>query len=240
MAQAEQMNRRGRGTRDAVVLLSGGLDSATLLAVAISCGHRCHALSFDYGQRHRWELKCASRIAKSGGATDHRIMHLALGELKKSALTDHSLEVPKLGPEARSGPAIPITYVPARNTIFLSYALAYAEVTCSDLVYIGVSAVDYSGYPDCRPEYVEAFAQVAALATKRAVEGTPPLIKAPLLHMSKAQVITQGLGLSVDYSLTLSCYDPDPYGRACGRCDSCRLRLKAFREAGVEDPASYR
>ena len=225
---------------DAVVLLSGGIDSATTLAVAANEGRRCHALSFDYGQRHRIELECAARIAASLGAVEHRIIPLALGGLGGSSLTDPSLRVPcDRGDEAlRSG--IPSTYVPARNTVFLAFALSFAEVIASRFVYIGATSVDYSGYPDCRPEYFEAFGRLAALATKCGVEGSPVRIITPLLHLSKAEIIRKGIELGVDYSLTLSCYDPDAEGRACGRCDSCLLRRRGFLQAGAKDPAAYR
>ncbi len=220
----------------AVVLLSGGVDSATTLAVAVRDGCLCHALSFRYGQRHAVELEAARRVSESLGALEHRVLNLPLGQLGGSALTDLSLEVPQ-GDEF--GRAIPVTYVPARNTIFLAVGLAYAEVTGSDALYIGANAVDYSGYPDCRPEFIEAFRRLAGLATRRAVEGRPPKIVAPLMNLSKADIIRTGLGLGVDYGLTVSCYDPDARARACGRCDSCRLRRKGFREAGVPDPTVY-
>jgi len=223
----------------AVVLLSGGLDSATALAVAAHEGYACHALSFRYGQRHAVEIEAARRVAESLGAVAHKVLDLPIAELGGSALTDPSAAVPQDRTDEQMGAAIPPTYVPARNTIFLAVALGYAEVTGSEAVFVGVNAVDYSGYPDCRPEFVEAFGRVAALATKRAVEGRPTRIVAPLLHMSKAQIIRTGTGLGVDYSLTVSCYDPDGRGRACGRCDSCRLRRKGFAEAGVPDPTVY-
>jgi len=219
-----------------VVLLSGGMDSATALAVAAQEAPPARALTFDYGQRPRAELDCARRLAEKMDAEEHRVLNIPLGELGGSALTDEDIEVPQDG----DGPeGIPRTYVPARNTIFLSYALAFAELRRADSIYIGVSCVDYSGYPDCRPEYVEAFRQLARLATRRAVEGHPADIRAPLLHKSKAEVVRTGRGLGVDFGLTLSCYSPDPEGRACGRCESCRLRLEAFAEAGVQDPAPY-
>jgi len=224
------------GKLSAVVLLSGGLDSATTLAVAVADGCLCRALSFRYGQRHVVELEAAGRVARALGVVEHRIMDLPLGELGGSALTDKSLAVPL---DREPSDDIPATYVPARNTIFLAFALAYAEVTGSDAIYIGVNALDYSGYPDCRPEYVEAFQRLANLATKRAVEGSGPRIVAPLIEMAKADIIRTGTRLGVDYSLTVSCYSPDAQGRACGRCDSCRLRRKGFREAGVPDPTAY-
>jgi len=221
----------------AVVLLSGGMDSATALAVARREGHACHALSFAYGQRAAVELEAAARVAHALGAVEHRILSLPLGELGGSALTDPSIGVPKERlPEADG---IPQTYVPARNTIFLAFALAFAEVRDCEAVYVGVNSVDYSGYPDCRPEYVEAFRRLASLATRRAVEGRPTKIVAPLLHMSKAEIVRTGIELGVDYSITVSCYAPDEAGRACGRCESCRLRRKAFEQAGVPDPTAY-
>ncbi len=219
----------------AVVLLSGGLDSATTLAIARSRGYRCHALSFDYGQRHRGELAAAGRVARALGAVQHRVMCIGLGDLGGSALTDRTIEVPEHG-----GPGIPVTYVPARNTVFLSLALAWAEVLGARAVFIGVNAVDYSGYPDCRPEYIEAFNALAALATKAAVEGAPTTIHTPLIHMSKAEIIRTGQRLGVDFALTVSCYSADEAGRACGRCDACRLRAAGFAAAGVPDPTPYR
>ena len=221
----------------AVVLLSGGLDSATVLAMAASEGLACHALSFRYGQRHAVELQAAGRVARSLGALEHRVLDLPIGQFGGSALTDPAIEVPLDREIDRS---IPVTYVPARNTIFLAFGLAFAEVTGSDAIYIGVNALDYSGYPDCRPQYVRAFQQVASLATRRAVEGHGPRIVAPLIDMTKADIIRAGARLGVDYSLTVSCYSPDEEGRACGRCDSCRLRRKGFEEAGVPDPTRYR
>jgi len=224
---------------DAVVLLSGGVDSATALAIALRDGYRCHALSFRYGQRHAVELGAARRVAQSLGAAEHRILSLPLGELGGSALTDQSIGIPRPDGGRPAAGGIPLTYVPARNTVFLALALAFAEVTEADAIYVGVNAVDYSGYPDCRPEYVEAFRRLAALATRRAVEGRPPAVVAPLIHMTKAEIIRTGIRLGVDYSLTVSCYDPDAEGRACGSCDSCRLRRKGFLEAGVPDPTVY-
>ncbi len=225
----------------AVILLSGGLDSATTLALARREGFVCHALSFDYGQRHRFELEAARRVADALGAADHRIVKIdltAAGGFGRSALTD-DLEVPK--DRIPDGPAeIPPTYVPARNTIFLSIALGYAEVIGAFDIFLGVNAVDYSGYPDCRPEFVAAFGALANLATAAGAEGRGRFrIRAPLIEMSKAQIIRLGLALGVDYSLTHSCYDPAPDGAACGRCDSCRLRLAGFAEAGTEDPGKY-
>ena len=222
-------------SKRAVVLLSGGLDSATTLAVARSEGYDCYALSFDYGQRHGAELDAARAVAMQLGAREHRVLQLGLAQFGGSALTDRSLAVPEQASEG-----IPITYVPARNTVMLSLALAWAEVLAADAIYLGVNAVDYSGYPDCRPEYIEAFARMANLATKRAVEGQPLRIAAPLLRLSKAEIIRLGMELGVDYGLTVSCYQADADGAACGRCDSCRLRLQGFVDAGVSDPTRYR
>jgi 7-cyano-7-deazaguanine synthase len=218
-----------------VVLVSGGLDSATTLAIARADGFRCHALSFDYGQRHRVELDAARRVAAALGAAAHRILPMPLGELGHSALTDPSIAVPE-----QPGEGIPVTYVPARNTVFLACALGYAEVIGACDIYIGVNAVDYSGYPDCRPEFIAAFEEVANLATKAAVEGRPMHIRAPLIEWSKAEIIRRGSALGVDYSITVSCYQPDALGRACGRCDACRLRRAGFEQAGVADPTRYR
>lgn len=218
----------------AVVLVSGGLDSATALAIARAEGFECYALSVAYGQRHAIELDAAARVAKALGAREHRVMSVDLANIGGSALTDSRLEVPD---SPTSG--IPITYVPARNTIMLSLALAWAEVLEARDVFIGVNSVDYSGYPDCRPEYIAAFAALAGLATKAGVEGNPCRIHTPLITWSKAQIIREGTRLGVDYSLTLSCYQPDAQGRACGRCDSCRLRRAGFEAAGVPDPTSY-
>jgi 7-cyano-7-deazaguanine synthase len=225
--------------KSAVVLLSGGMDSAVTLAEAIFGGFRCAALSFDYGQRHRFELEAAKKIARSLGVADHRLLELNLREFGGSALTAE-IEVPKDGGNRLSSAPIPITYVPARNTIFLSCALALAEVTGAADIFIGVNALDYSGYPDCRPEYIDAFQRLANLATKAAVSGEATYrVQAPLMKMSKSEIVKRGLELGVDFSLTHSCYDPSPEGLACGRCDSCRLRLKGFSEAGVKDPAIY-
>jgi len=219
----------------AVVLLSGGLDSATALAVARSQGYRCHALSVDYGQRHHSELAAAQAVTRQLGAEEHRVVHLDMGQFGGSALTDPGLAVP-----TSPSQGIPITYVPARNTVMLSLALAWAEVLDADAIFIGVNAVDYSGYPDCRPEFVEAFARMANLATKRGVEGRPISIQAPLMHLSKADIIRLGTQLGVDYALTVSCYQADDLGQACGLCDSCRFRRQGFDEAGVADPTRYR
>jgi 7-cyano-7-deazaguanine synthase len=218
-----------------VVLLSGGLDSATALAIARARGEECHTLAFDYGQRHRAELAAARRVSAALGAVAHRELTLPIGELGGSALTDLDIPVPEHG-----GAGIPVTYVPARNTVFLSLALAYAEVLDADKIVIGVNALDYSGYPDCRPEYIAAFQEVARLATKRGVEGRPIAIDAPLVALTKAAIIRRGRELGVDYALTVSCYQADDEGRACGRCDSCRLRREGFAAAGVPDPTRYR
>jgi len=219
----------------AVVLLSGGLDSATVLAMARAQGFECHALSVDYGQRHHAELAAAQRVARELGAREHRVIHIDLTAFGGSALTDANIAVPE---QASCG--IPLTYVPARNTIMLSLALAWAEVLKAQDIFIGVNAVDYSGYPDCRPEYVAAFERMANLATKAAVEGKPLTLHAPLLHLSKAEIIREGVRLGVDYALTVSCYQADEQGRACGRCDSCRLRRDGFEAAGVPDSTRYR
>ncbi len=218
----------------AIVLLSGGLDSSTVLALAKAQGFRPYALSFQYGQRHRWELDCAARIAEALGVAEHFVATLDLGRLGGSALTA-DLPVPK--DRDLNAQEIPPTYVPARNTLFLSFALAWAEVLGAQDLFIGVNALDYSGYPDCRPEYIAAFEQLANLATKAGVEGRQRLrVHAPLIQMTKAQIIQQGLKLGVDYSLTTSCYDPGPQGRPCTSCDACRLRAKGFAEAGLQDP----
>ena len=223
-------------TPNAVVLLSGGLDSATVLALAKSRGFACHCLSLDYGQRHRVELEAASRVATSLGATRQRTVRLDLTQFGGSALTDAAIAVPTEG----IGTDIPVTYVPARNTIMLSLALAWAEVLNAADIFIGVNAVDYSGYPDCRPEYIRAFEAMANLATKAAVEGRRLTLHAPLIELSKAEIIRLGGTLGVDYSLTISCYQADPAGRACGVCDSCRLRRAGFAAAGAADPTPYR
>ncbi len=218
----------------AVVLLSGGLDSATCLAMA-GTDRDCYALSFSYGQRHDSELAAAARIARAQGTVEHRVIRIDLGSLGGSALTDTAIAVPET-----AGEGIPVTYVPARNTVFLAFALGYAEVIDAEAIVIGVNAVDYSGYPDCRPEYIDAFRALAALATKAGVEGHPVRIEAPLLHLSKADIIREGLTRGVDYSLTVSCYQADADGRACGKCDSCRLRRAGFLDLGVADPTRYR
>jgi 7-cyano-7-deazaguanine synthase len=225
-------------TRAAVVLVSGGLDSATCLAIARAEGYQCHALSFQYGQRHRAELDAAARVAAHLGAVEHRVMQIDLGAFGGSALTDATIAVPEDG---TAGSAIPVTYVPARNTVFLAFALAWAEVLHAHDIFIGVNAVDYSGYPDCRPEFIDAFARMANLATREGVEGREPLrIRTPLIDLSKAQIIGEGTTLGVDFGMTVSCYQADEQGRACGRCDSCRLRRAGFEAAGVADPTRYR
>ena len=214
-------------------MVSGGLDSSTVLAIAREAGYECYAISFDYGQRHRAELKAAARVAAED-AVEHKVVKLDLGGIGGSALTDDSIDVPET-----PGEGIPVTYVPARNTVFLSIAMGWAEVLDASAVFIGVNAVDFSGYPDCRPEFIEAFQGVANVATKQAVEGRPISIEAPLLHLSKAEIIQRGEALGVDYSLTVSCYSADEEGRACGRCDSCRLRREGFNAAGIHDPTHY-
>lgn len=223
----------------AVVLLSGGLDSTTVLAIARSQGFACHALSFSYGQRHAVELDAARRIAGWMGVEDHKVVEIDLRLFGGSALTAE-MEVPKGRPIEEMESSIPATYVPARNTIFLSYALAWAEVLGAQDIFIGVNALDYSGYPDCRPEYLDAYAAMANLATRAGVEGSGTFrIHAPLLHWSKAEIIRSGMELGVDYAATRTCYDPDPDGAACGLCDACLLRLKGFAENGITDPAPY-
>ncbi|HEY5055426.1 MAG TPA: 7-cyano-7-deazaguanine synthase QueC [Acidobacteriaceae bacterium] len=223
----------------AVVLLSGGLDSATVLAMARAEGFDAYALSFSYGQRHAWELDCARRLAAALGATEHRVAEIDLRAFGGSALTAE-IDVPKGRSEEEMAGEIPVTYVPARNTIFLSFALAWAEVLGASDIYIGVNALDYSGYPDCRPEFIAAFERLANLATKAGVEGRQRLtIHTPLIAMTKAQIIARGLALGVDYGLTSSCYDPSPSGDPCGECDSCVLRQKGFRENGLSDPLRY-
>ena len=227
--------------KNAVVLLSGGLDSATVLAIARAEGFKCHALTFRYGQRHSVEVERAAALADSWNATNHVTLDIDLKEFGGSALTDDNIEVPKSRSEEDMSSDIPITYVPARNTIFLSFALAWAEVLNSDDIFIGVNALDYSGYPDCRPEFIRSFEATANLATKAGVEGTSHItIHTPLIDLTKGEIIARGMKLGVDYSMTTSCYDPDPDGAACGECDSCILRQKGFKEAGLEDPAPYR
>ncbi|MFQ5487617.1 MAG: 7-cyano-7-deazaguanine synthase QueC [Gammaproteobacteria bacterium] len=229
------MNHTVNETRRAVVLLSGGLDSTTTLAIARSQGYRCHALSFDYGQRHRGELAAARCVAQALGAVEHRVMAIGLGDIGGSALTDERIAVPKEG-----GAGIPVTYVPARNTVFLALALGWAEVLDARDIFIGVNAVDYSGYPDCRPEYIAAFSAMANLATRAAVEGAPVAVRTPLIQMSKAEIIRTGMELGVDFARTVSCYATDDEGRACGHCDACRLRAAGFAAAGLADPTPYR
>jgi 7-cyano-7-deazaguanine synthase len=218
----------------AVVLLSGGLDSATALAIARERGYACYALSFDYGQRHATELHAARQIAAALGVVEHKVLPLSLDAIGGSALTDSAIEVPDEG-----GEGIPVTYVPARNTVFLSLALGWAEVLGAHDIFVGVNAVDYSGYPDCRPAFIAAFERLANLATRDGVEGRPFHIHAPLIEMSKAQIVQTGTALGVDYALTVSCYRADAQGRACGHCDSCRFRAQGFAEAGLPDPTRY-
>jgi len=220
--------------KSAVVLLSGGLDSATVLAMAHAGGWRCHALSVDYGQRHRSELAAAAQVARALGAVEHRVVHIDLGVFGGSALTDPAIAVPE---QASAG--IPVTYVPARNTIFLALALAHAEVTQSDAIFTGANAVDYSGYPDCRPEFMAAFEALANLATRRAVEGAPISIETPIIGMGKDAIVRRGHELGVDFSLTVSCYNADAAGRACAHCDACRFRRAGFETAGIPDPTRY-
>jgi len=220
--------------KKAVVLLSGGLDSATVLAMALAEKYQCYSLSFDYGQRHRAELVAAQSLSDASAAHTHQVIHFDLGAIGGSALTDARIDVPEIPSEG-----IPVTYVPARNTLFLSFALAYAEVLDAQAIFVGVNAVDYSGYPDCRPDYLEAFQAMADKATKAGVEGRGPTIEAPLLHWSKAEIISHGAGLGVDYAKTVSCYQASETGGACGKCDSCRLRRQGFEEAGVADPTIY-
>lgn len=224
----------------AVVLLSGGLDSATAAAVAQRAGFDLCALSVDYGQRHRSELSAATSIARSLGAAEHRVISIDLGTIGGSALTDASASLPTDRALDEIAVGIPSTYVPARNTVFLALALAYAEVAKASDIFIGVNAVDYSGYPDCRPEFISAFGELAKVATRAAVEGDPVAIHAPLVHLTKVEIIRLGSDLGVDLGLTVSCYDADVNGRGCGRCDSCRIRARAFVESGVADPTRYR
>ncbi len=223
----------------AVVLSSGGIDSTTAMAIARLEDYEIYSLSFRYGQRHAVELEAARRVAKALGAEQHMVIDVDLAKIGGSALTD-DIQVPKSRTEQDMLKEIPVTYVPARNTIFLSYALALAEVIRATDIFIGVNAIDYSGYPDCRPEYIEAFEHMANLATKAGVEGkTRITIRSPLIHMTKAEIIQKGIELGIDYSITLSCYDPSPEGRACGQCDSCILRKKGFTKAGISDPTPY-
>jgi 7-cyano-7-deazaguanine synthase len=224
--------------KSAVVLLSGGLDSSTVLAMANAAGYSLYALSFRYGQRHSIELDAAARVGSSIGVRRHVVANIDLRVFGGSALTA-DIDVPKHASAAELGEEIPVTYVPARNTVFLSYALAYAETCGADDIFIGVNALDYSGYPDCRPEYVAAFEAMANLATKRGVQGNRLTIHAPLIQMTKSQIIAKGLELGVDYAITSSCYDPDDAGRPCGECDSCLLRRRGFAELGMSDPLDY-
>jgi 7-cyano-7-deazaguanine synthase len=220
--------------KKAVVLCSGGLDSSTILALALKENYECHTLAFDYGQRHKSEIIAAKNISESLGAADHKMIKLDLRAIGGSALTDDLIDVPQ-----EMGEGIPVTYVPARNTVFLSIALGYAEVIQAESIFIGVNAVDYSGYPDCRPEYIEAFSKMAALATKGGVEGRPVEIKTPLINLSKSEIVMLGTELGVDYSKTVSCYQANEHGKACGCCDSCRLRKEGFISAGLSDPTNY-
>jgi 7-cyano-7-deazaguanine synthase len=225
-------------TKKAVVLVSGGLDSATTLAIAKDAGYDCYAMSFNYGQRHQVELASAKTVSESIGVIEHKVVNLGLGDIGGSALTDNSINVPQdLSVEIDEG--IPVTYVPARNTVFLSLALGWAEVLDADAIFIGVNAVDYSGYPDCRPEYIEAFQTMANLATKKGVEGEQISIETPLIYLTKAEIIHKGTALGIDYTQTLSCYSPDSEGRACGKCDSCRIRRQGFEAANIPDPTCY-
>lgn len=223
-------------SKTAVVLLSGGLDSATVLAIARSQEYECHALSFDYGQRHGAELNAAKQVAQQFNVASHRIIQMDMQSIGGSALTDQAIAVPVAGVDETE---IPVTYVPARNTVFLSFALGLAEVVNADDIFIGVNAVDYSGYPDCRSEYIEAYEHMANLATKRGVEGFPVRIQTPLIDLTKAEIIQKGIAHGVDYSLTVSCYQANEKGEACGECDSCRLRKIGFESANVTDPTLY-
>ncbi len=218
----------------AVILVSGGLDSTTVMAMAQQQGYQCYTLSFDYGQRHRAELKAAEATSKAMGAIEHKVVTLDLRTIGGSALTDNSIDVPEDAPEG-----IPVTYVPARNTVFLAIALGWAEVLEAQHIFVGVNAVDYSGYPDCRPEFIKSFETMANLATKAGVEGHKLKIETPLMTLSKAEIVQAGTELGVDYSLTVSCYQADDQGRACGKCDSCRLRRQGFDQAGLSDPTRY-
>lgn len=219
----------------AVVLVSGGLDSSTVLALALQQGYRCYTLSFDYGQRHRSELEAAKRVSELMKVEEHKIVRLDLGTIGGSALTDTTIDVPE-----QETAGIPVTYVPARNTVFLSIALGWAEVLEADTIFLGVNAVDYSGYPDCRPEYISSFETMANLATRAGVEGNKLSIQAPLIDMTKGEIVSAGASLGVDYSQTVSCYQASIEGLACGKCDSCRLRLEGFNQAGISDPTRYK
>lgn len=222
--------------KKAVILLSGGLDSATCLAVAKSQDYDCYTLSFDYGQKHHSELQASAKISQHYQASQHEVVSLSIGSLGGSALTDETIDVPN---HHMNSPSIPTTYVPARNTTFLSIALGWAEIIAAEAIFIGVSAVDYSGYPDCRPEYIEAYQQLANLATKTAIEGKPIRIETPLIDLNKAETIQLGIQHGVDYSMTVSCYQADNNGLACGNCDSCALRKKGFQQANIVDPTRY-
>ena len=227
-------------TPKAVILLSGGLDSSTVLAIAKDEGFEPYALSFRYGQRHEHEIEAAQRVARAQGVADHVVAQIDLATFGGSALTDSDIEVPKARSTHEMGDGIPVTYVPARNTIFLSFGLAWAEVLGSSDIFIGVNAIDYSGYPDCRPEYISAYETMANLATKAGVEGRQKLtIHAPLMNLSKGGIVKRGMELGVDYGMTITCYDPSPEGMSCGRCDACILRLRGFEENGIPDPAPY-
>jgi 7-cyano-7-deazaguanine synthase len=219
----------------AVVLVSGGLDSSTVLALALQQGYRCYTLSFDYGQRHRSELEAAKRVSELMKVEEHKIVRLDLGTIGGSALTDTTIDVPE-----QETAGIPVTYVPARNTVFLSIALGWAEVLEADTIFLGVNAVDYSGYPDCRPEYISSFEAMANLATRAGVEGNKLSIQAPLMDMTKGEIVSAGTSLGVDYSQTVSCYQASIDGLACGKCDSCRLRIEGFNQAGISDPTRYK
>lgn len=221
-------------TKKAIVLVSGGLDSATVLAMAIAQGYECHTLSFDYGQRHRAELQAAEQLSAASAAVEHRVISFDLGVIGGSALTDSAIAVPESPTEG-----IPITYVPARNTIFLSFALGYAEVVDASAIFVGVNAVDYSGYPDCRPDYIAAYQIMADSATKAGVEGHGAKVHAPLIDMSKSDIVKEGVRLGVNYAMTVSCYQANADGEACGKCDSCRLRAEGFKAAGIADPTRY-
>lgn len=234
MSLDADMSEQAMNEKKAVILLSGGLDSATVVAMARADGYACYTMSFDYGQRHRAELHAAERVAKDLGVVEHKVIGLNLNGIGGSALTDSSIDVPET-----PGEGIPVTYVPARNTVFLSLALGWAEVLGARDIFIGVNAVDYSGYPDCRPEFIESFERMANLATKAGVEGQGFTIRAPLQNLSKADIVKAGMRLGVDYGLTVSCYQADDQGRACGKCDSCRLRAEGFSAAGVSDPTRY-
>jgi 7-cyano-7-deazaguanine synthase len=222
-------------TDKAVVLVSGGLDSSTVLALALQQGYRCYTLSFDYGQRHRSELEAAKRVSELMKVEEHKIVRLDMGTIGGSALTDTTIDVPE-----QETAGIPVTYVPARNTVFLSIALGWAEVLEADTIFLGVNAVDYSGYPDCRPEYISSFETMANLATRAGVEGKKLSIQAPLIDMTKGEIVSAGASLGVDYSQTVSCYQASIEGLACGKCDSCRLRIEGFNQAGISDPTRYK